>query len=190
MNNESHNSPLENITFDDCLPVNWERLEKLPSEGEQHRHTRANEELLQSLLLRDDAPQDSEEVDLISGHEHFKRLETRLDLLLSLVTEMMTADGKLPPAQAVTLGAGGLCVHIPEGVSDNLQKDALLKIQLYLDPTFPRPLTMCVQIVDIQAQSFTVSFSLLEERLQDLLDKYVFRQHRRAIALARRSEKS
>lgn len=188
MHIEPQDSPLENIAFSDNLPMDWEVLSVLPSDGERHRYQRANEELLQNLLLLDEAPQETEESDLVGDHEHFKRLETRLDLLLSLVTEMMTADGKLPPPKAVTLGARGLCVEIPEGVCDTLQKNALLKIRLYLNPQFPRPLTLCCQLVDTQPQSLTVSFNPLEERLQDLLDKYVFRQHRRAIALARRSE--
>lgn len=190
MHSEAKNSPLENISFNDHLPVNWEVITALPSEGEQHRHNRANEELLQSLLLRDDAPQDAEETDADSSHEHFKRLETRLDLLLSLVTEMMTADGKLPLSRSVALSAQGLCVQTQNEIGGSFKNEALLKIELYLDPQFPRPLTLCAQLLDIQVQNFTVSFSPLEERLQDLLDKYVFRQHRRAIALARKSEYS
>jgi len=190
MRSEEKNSPLENISFNDSLPVSWEVLVEPLSEGEQHRYNRANEELLQSLLLRDEAPQDAEETDADSGHEHFKRLEARLDLLLSLVTELMTADGKRPSCKTVALSARGLHVQIPAESAISFKKEALLKIQLYLDPQFPRPLTLCAQIVDTQPQSFTVSFSPLEERLQDLLDKYVFRQHRRAIALARRSENS
>ena len=75
-------------------------------------------------------------------------------------------------------------------VSESLKKDALLKIQLFLDPEFPRPLTLCAKLIDVQPQNFTVSFGPLEERLQDLLDKYVFRQHRRAIASSRKSESS
>jgi hypothetical protein len=189
MHSEPQNSPLENIRFTDRLPVAWSTLAALPSEGEQHRDQRANEELLQSLLLRDGVPQDAEEADAAGEHEHFKRLEARLDLLLSLVMEMMTSNGKLPSSYEVMLSARGLCVQIPSGVgNDGLKKDALLKIQLFLDPRFPRPLTLGAQVVDVQPQNFTVSFSPLEECLQDLLDKYVFRQHRRAIALARRSE--
>lgn len=193
MHSDPQNTLLGNIAFNDNLPVSWEPLPALPTEGEQHRFQRENEELLQNFLLRDEAPsQGDDDLESISGHEHFQRLETRLDLLLSLVTEMMTADGKLPPAKSVMIGAHGLRVHASEAeIADtDLEKAVLLKIQLYLDPQFPRPLTLCAKLVDLQPQSFTVSFSPLEERLQDLLDKYVFRQHRRAIALARRRENS
>lgn len=182
---------LEGITFADNLPINWEILSTLPSEGELNRDYRTNEELLQHLLLRDDAvAQESDEGEVDSTHEHFKRLESRLDLLLSLITEMMTSNGKLPSLQRVTIGGRGLCVQAQEEAIKGLKKETPLKITLYLDPQFPRPLTVFAQLIDVQAQAFTVSFCPLEERLQDLLDKYVFRQHRRAIALARRSESS
>ncbi|MCF6338438.1 MAG: PilZ domain-containing protein [Gammaproteobacteria bacterium] len=187
MHSKSHNSLLDGITFTDYLPVDWEVLATLPSEGEQHRQHRANEELLKNLLLRDEAiSQEGDEAEVVSGHEQFKRLETRLDLLLSLVTEMMTNNSHLPMQHAVTLGAYGLCVQIEDNATANLEHGTLLKIRLYLDPHFPRPLILYAQLVDIQTQSFTVNFCPLEECLQDQLDKYIFRQHRRAVALARK----
>jgi len=182
--------PLKNISFEDNLPITWELLTDLPSEGELHRAQRDNEALLHSLLLRDEIPQDIEDADVLSGHEPFKRLETRLDLLLSLVTEMMTASGKLPPSHAINLSAGGFCVQTQTGDAVDFTDNALLQVRLYLDPQFPRPLNLCVQLVDVQLGNFTVRFCPLEGRLQDLLDKYIFRQHRRAVALARKSENS
>jgi len=192
MHTESLNSLLDGITFDDYLPIDWEVLSELPSEGEQHRHHRASEELLQNLLLRDEASsQESEEVEVAGGgYESFKRLETRLDLLLNLLTEMMASNANLPAQHAVILGAHGLCVQTERDAVACLKKDVLLKIRIYLDPNFPRPLTLYTRLIDVQAKSFIVNFYPLEERLQDQLDKYVFRQHRRAIALARKNENS
>jgi len=191
MHGESKKSLLEGITFNDRLPITWEVLATLPSEGEQHRHHRANEELLQHLLLRDEAVfRENDETEVVSGHEQFKRLEMRLDLLLGLVMEMMANNSNLPMQYAVTFGAYGLCVQAGNDTIARLENGALLKIMLYPDPQFPRPLILCTRLVDVQVQSFTVNFCPLEERLQDHLDKYIFRQHRRAIALARRSENS
>ena len=191
MHTESLNSLLDGITFDDYLPIDWGVLSELPSEGEQRRHHRASEELLQNLLLRDEASsQEGDEVEVVSGCESFKRLETRLDLLLNLVTEMMANNANLPAQHAVILGAHSLCVQTERDAVAGFKKDVLLKVQIYLDPNFPRPLTLYTRLIDVQVKSFIVNFYPLEERLQDQLDKYVFRQHRRAIALARRNENS
>jgi len=190
MHSKSQNPLPEGITFNDYLPMDWEVLVALPGEGEQYRYHRANEELLQNLLLRDEPiSQDGDEAEVVSGHEQFKRLETRLDLLLGLVTEMMANNTRLPAQHDVILGTHGLCVQAG-GATTGFKNGTLLKIRLYPDPHFPRPLILFAQLVDVQMQSFTVSFCPLEEGLQDWLDKYIFRQHRRSIARIRRSENS
>lgn len=180
---------LQGITFTDKLPIAWEVLSELPNEGELHREQRNNEELVQNLLFRDDAlTQDSEKDDEDAALEHFKRLESRLDLLTSLVSEMLAQNGSLPPVRTVILSGQGLSVQAAEGDIQVGDKGDKLKIALYLDTHLPRPLTLCGQLIDVQQNSFTLNFWPLEARLQDLLDKYLFRQHRRAIALARRGE--
>ena len=179
---------MEGITYNDRLPVAWEILPGSQSGGERHRLDRANEELLQNLLLLDEASQDTEDQEEGRGLEHFKRLEAKVDLLLSLVAEMMTSNGGLPERRVLSLGTHGLCVHAEAGKLEPLKAGTLLRIRLYLDPQFPRPLDLCGYLTAVHADSFTVSYCPLEDALQGLLDKYVFRQHRRAIALARRRE--
>ncbi|HEC18688.1 MAG TPA: hypothetical protein ENI97_05035 [Gammaproteobacteria bacterium] len=181
-------SPLESITITDVLPVDWQQLSDMPSAGEQLRLQRANEALLQNLLLSSNLPEEGEESEDAKAHEHFTRIEARLDLLVDLVTEMLTSNGTLPPARSVTIGAHGLAVHLEDDAADTFPGNALLLIRLYLDPQFPRPLQLYARLLVQQEQGFTVRFSPLEPRLQDLLDKYIFRQHRRAIALARQGE--
>lgn len=189
MDIEPKTSLLEGITYTDSLPVDWEVLPALPGDGEQHRYNRANEELLENLLLRDEASQESEESEEGSGQEHFKRIETKLDLLLSLVTEMMTANGSLPQQHTLTLGARGLCVHGHEQDLTPLKEGSLLRVRLFLDAQFPRPLDVYGHLVDVQADCFTVTYCPLGVHLQDLMDKMVFRSHRRAIALSRKNVK-
>jgi len=189
MSTEPQTCQLEGITYRDRLPVDWEILPELPSDGEQHRLNRTNEELFQNLLLLDEAPQDTEEKEEGIAQEHFRRLEAKLDLLLNMVSEMISANGGgIPEPRTLNLGARGLCVHTQGGDLIGLHEGSLLKIRLYLDPQFPRPLDLCGHITALQADNFTVSYAHLEEALQSLLDKYVFRQHRRAVALARRRE--
>ena len=191
MSTSASESPLQGITYTDTLPIAWEQLAELPSEGELQRYYRNNEELLQNLLFRDDAlSHDSEKEDEDSALEHFKRLESRLDLLTSLVSEMLSQNGQLPPRHTVTLSGQGLSVQTDQTDLTAENRAPLLKISLYLDPHFPRPLTLFGQSSEVQPEIFIVRFKPVEGRLQDLLDKYLFRQHRRAIALSRRSENS
>lgn len=188
MTAESPDSPLQGISYRDQLPVTWQLLTALPSEGEQHRLDRANEELLHALLVRDEVHQENEDLEEGAGLEHYRRLEAKLDLLLGLVTEMLAARGGLPAAHDLTLGTKGLCIHVAAEEMSDLKEGNLLRIQLYLDVQLPRPLQIFGVLTAVEVDSFTVSFYPLQERVQDLLDKFVFRQHRRAIALRKRAE--
>jgi hypothetical protein len=188
MNTESQDPLLDGITYRDNLPINWEVLPTPLSAGETHRLDRANEELLHNLLLRDEVSQEMEEMEEMGGQEHLKRLEAKLDLLLSLVMEMMTEKRNHPRQRALIIGTHGLYVYTQEEDMATIKDGALLRIRLYLDAQFPRPLHICGRLTNLQADGFTVTFPPLEARFQDLLDKFVFRQHRRAVALARRGE--
>lgn len=188
MNPQTQHSLMEGISYSDRLPVTWEILSGLPSDGECHRLNRANEELLQHLLLLDEAPQDTEEKEEGGGQEHIIRLEAKIDLLLGLVTEMMAGNGNLPERHDVTLGAHGIIVQGGPVEVKALKVGMPLRVRLYLAPQFPRPLELFGNVAATQGEDFTVTYNPLEEGLQSLLDKYVFRQHRRAIAMARRRE--
>lgn len=188
MTTQNQDYLLDGITYGDNLPVVWDALDGQLSEGERHRLNRSNEELMQNLLLLDEASQDTEEKEEGSGLEHFTRLEAKLDLLLSLVTEMMSKNGGLPEKHTLTLGARALRVHTGKNETVNLEEGVMLRLRLYLNPQFPRPLDICGHLSALQSDSFTVTYCPFEEGLQALLDKYIFRQHRRAVALARRRE--
>jgi Atypical PilZ domain, cyclic di-GMP receptor len=188
MNIAADSLQLDGITYHDQLPFAWEFHSQLPSEGELHRLNCANEELLQTLLVLDEPTLDSEEETEGMGHEHWRRLEGKLNILLSLVGEMLTADAALPATHALQLGVAGLCV---QGVNASTpQPGHILKVSLFLDPKFPRPLQLFAHVLEVNEKSFTLVYSALDAPVQDLLDRYVFRQHRRAIASSRKQATS
>lgn len=186
MDSDTKPIPLSGITFRDNIPVDWKVITDSPGDGELHHQNRANEELLQNLLLRDEASQDPDIAEETVAHEHLKRLETKVDLMLNMLTEIMASKEGQPQPHDVLIGTQGLCVFNPD--SANLLKvNALLKIRLYIDSQFPRPLHIYGRIIELQADKFTVDYCLHEPRFQDLLDKLVFCRHRRAIALAKKT---
>ena len=183
MDSDTHSSQLAGITYDDKLPVAWEILPELPSTGELHRLNSDNEKVLQILLILNESLQDSEEESDGPSQEHWRRMDAKLDLLLSLVGEMLTATVSLPDLHMLQLGVEGLCLH---GIDiGSVQVGMLLKVTLFLDAKLPRPIQLFGHIRAVTKDSFTLSYCSLDARLQDLLDKHVFRQHRRAIASSR-----
>lgn len=188
MSTEPQTSLLQGVTYRDNLPIDWEVVSSLPCDGERHRLDRGNEDLLQTLLILDEPFQEGEEEGDGPGHGHLRYLEAKLDLLLSLVGEMLAAAVALPQAQPLQIGAQGLRVQVAD--KGAVQVGNLLKIRLFLDDKIPRPVQLYGQVQAVQSDGFTLRYTPLEPALQDLLDRYVFRQHRRAIALSRQAQKT
>ena len=187
MSSDAQAPYVEGISYRDKLPIDWVVVAGLPSAGEQHRLDRANEALLQQLLLKDELHlQEHEDVDEGGYREHLLRLEAKLDLLVGLVTEMVAVNGNLPSRHDLVLGTHGLCVFQPGEHPSSLKEGVLLRIRLYLDTHFPHPLELFATLVNTQMDSFSVELCPVEAHLQDLLDKFVFRQHRRDIAFRKR----
>ncbi len=186
MNSEANSLQLEGITYRDELPIAWEPQLQLPSAGEIHRFNCENEELLQTLLMLDETAQDNEDEVESADNERWRRLEGKVNILLGLVGELLTADTILPTTHALQLGVEGLCVL---GVDDcTPQPGQIVKVRLFLAPKFPHPLQLVARVSNVYKSGFTLAYCEFDAPVQDLLDRYVFRQHRRAIALARRSE--
>ncbi len=168
------------VHFQAELPVAWEPLPAPPAE--QVSGSQANEELLGNLLILDEAVADPEED---AQQEHWRRVEAKLDLMLSLLGEVLAGQCGLPAARPVRLGGGVLCV---DGISDQPLPAAgdWLRVQLYLMPGIPRPLVVVAEVLPSETpKRLLLRLTGLPETTRDLLERFVFRQHRRAIAQAR-----
>jgi len=170
------------VNFQAELPVAWEPLPGPPSEPGEVSGNLANEELLGSLLILDEAVADPEED---AQQEHWRRVEAKLDLMLSLLGEMLAGQRGLPAARPVCLGGGVLCI---DGIGDQPLPAVgdWLRVQLYLMPSIPRPLVVAAEVLPSKAPDrLLLRLTGLPETTRDLLERFVFRQHRRAIAQAR-----
>jgi len=170
------------VHFQADLPVAWEPLAGLPSEAERLSGSQANEALLGTLLILDEAVTEPEED---TQQEHWRRVEAKLDLMLSLLGEMLAGQRGLPEARPVCLGGEVLCI---DGIGDQPLPavGAWLQVQLYLMPSIPRPLVVSAEVLPTEApERLLLRLTGLPEATRDLLERFVFRQHRRAIAQAR-----
>ena len=168
------------VHFQAKLPVAWEPLP--PDAAGQVSGNLANEELLGSLLVLDEAIADPEED---AQQEHWRRVEAKLDLMLSLLGEMLAGQQGLPAARPMCLGGEVLCI---DGISDQPLPAAgdWLRLQLYLMPSIPRPLVVAAEVLSTETPNrLLLRLTGLSETTQDLLERFVFRQHRRTIAQAR-----
>ncbi len=148
-----------------------------------------NERLLHTLAVLDEHhlenPDDDRELaaDII-------RLESKIDLLLEMVSKLVVSSEKLSPIQ-ISLSAQGVSWH--GDVSEIQQQGALVWLHIMLDERLLEPLKLPAEICGCTGVEGGVQcvarFVDLGEGVTDLLEKVIFRYHRRTIAYLRGQQK-
>ena len=114
------------------------------------------------------------------------RLEYKLDVLMALVGRLLARDAGLPPSTSLRMFAHGI-----EWVTRDSRPVAGTRgvVTLYVNPAFPQPLRLPGAITGHRADEGGLwaqfEFQGLGAQLVEMLEKLVFRHHRRQIAEAR-----
>jgi hypothetical protein len=117
-------------------------------------------------------------------HE-LQRLEYKLNVLLRLMADLVARSSAIPPPQATRLGARGL--EWTGAAAPQL--GAIGIVSMYINPALPQPLRIPCEVAGERAQGgervAQLRFRDLSESVTELLEKLIFRHHRRLIAGAR-----
>jgi hypothetical protein len=177
----------DGLTFEELLPLAW--IEgALPVGLELARLNSDNHQLL-------GAEASLEEVRIAEGlskeespaliHE-LQRLEFKLNVLLRLTADLVARSSTLPKPQAARLGARGL-----EWSGAAAPKSGCGLVHIYINTALPQPLRIPCEVVGERVQNgeriAQLKFRDLSEAVVDMLEKLIFRHHRRLIAGARTS---
>ena len=114
-------------------------------------------------------------------HE-LQRLEYKVNILLRLTAELALRSRGLPPAERVRMTSEWFGEHSPAAGDTGL-------LSIYINPALPQPLKIpCViagqRIID-DSHATQLRFVGLSDAVVDLLEKLIFRHHRRLVAGAR-----
>jgi hypothetical protein len=178
------------LTFEDLLPVSWSPgplphgviLGRINADNQQLLGAEASlDEVRVNEALKDESP--------ALVHE-LQRLEFKLNVLLRLTAEAAKRNSDYPAAQHVKLGATGL-----EWIGDAapaLGSTGIL--DLYINRTLPEALRLPATVIGRQTHAgkaaSQIQFSGLSDPVIDLIEKLIFRHHRRLIAGARVASKN
>ncbi len=174
------------LVYEQNLPLRWWQLPCLPEENELHRLNDAALRIVQVALAWEPTPQAPE------GHEEpggraSELVEFKVNLLLELVSELLTRDQPLPIPAAVELTGEGIWWKTarPPGESE------ILRVELYILPSIPKPLVLIGEVTSIERSDdlYRVHARFLDmpEQLHEAMQKMIFRHHRRLVAEARRT---
>jgi hypothetical protein len=183
----------DGLTFEDRLPLAWAEG-PLPQGAELARLNADNHQLLGAeasleearggeALVKDESP--------ALVHE-LQRLEFKLNVLMRLMADLVARSSPLPPVQTARLGARGLeWNHAAEARADTKgpRVGTTGLVYIYINPALPQPLKLACEVrgerTEKGARIVQLEFRDLSEAVRDLLEKLIFRHHRRLIAGAR-----
>lgn len=186
MNPDTSTDPGLGLFYEDVLPLRCRALDGAPDTAGLARAQETSEEALRIFSVLDEhLPELNDEHPAVA--RELQRLDFKINLLLDLVSQLLTRHRPLPAAVPVRLGTDSL------EWTDSTAAPSVgtwVELDLYLYPRYPAPLTLPARIQAVEAENggtrVTAHLATLAEPVQEWLEKTIFRRHRRQIAQARR----
>jgi len=178
----------DGLIFEESLPVGWtpgplaEGLALARLNADNHQLLGAESSLDEVRVheaLKDESP--------ALVHE-LQRLEYKMNILLRLTAELAVRHSALPPLQRVRLSSRALEWFGGE-LTPAVGGTGLLAV--YINPALPQsmkiPCVVAGERLEDNVRAVQLRFSGLSEAVVELLEKLIFRHHRRLVAGARQA---
>lgn len=173
------------------LPLSWSVLPDTAADvqGDYSQTAEQNNlNRLQVILGLDDTSRDFHE-DESGVAAEIQRLDFKINILLEMVSHLVTAGQGVPEPLSVTLSSRHL---LWESCNEAPPQGERVAVTLFLDLRFPFPLVLHGRVESVageipQSCKVRVVLDPCSESLQEMLDKYIFRCHRRHIARLKKS---
>jgi hypothetical protein len=169
------------VVITEELPISWE-LRKGESPAAMQRVAEVNERLLRLIIAlgeqkREPAEEEGEfNVELV-------RIESKLDLVLDMLAQLVNERKSLPPLSSLHLSAGGVKWRT---IDRTPAVDDPVWLHIHLDARAPHALRFPARILAVNGADegswVTAAFQPQGEAVEDLLEKLIFRHHRRQVA--------
>lgn len=168
------------VALEDHLPI---RVHPMPAQSDPVVRQQTNEDVLRAILSLDDIHRSElHEQDPVLAQE-LVRLESKVDLVLELVGQLLVRQLVLPEAAPLRVFAGR--VEWEAATAPQTGKPVL--VELFICNRIPRPLWLPATILAAPKPGWAAArFGDLGDSVQDQLEKLIFRHHRRRVAVTRR----
>lgn len=176
----------QRLAYEDVLPLSYQVVNALPTGNEHLALQQSNEEILHAIMMVEDAPKESLDESNIDAMD-FLRLEHKMNIMFELLVGLYQREVELPTAVSVVLRSDAIQWHGEQPV----EVGSPVLVELYMSRKYPKPLSLPGTVTAVSGEStpllLTMAFGdAVSDRTRDWIDKFIFRHHRRAIALARR----
>lgn len=171
------------IASEDARPL---ALLPRPGEGAVRAAVARGEALMRALALVDEARGD--ESDESGADPALRRLEAKIDLAIGLIGALMQRDQPADPVRTLHWSARGAAVALDPQDAPAIGDAVVLRLQP--SDTLPEALHLPAHVLalepDGQSLRAFLRFDPLPAGLEALLERHLFRLHRRAVAERRR----
>ena len=171
------------VVFETRVPVRWNPLQKSLNSMELAEISQRVESVLHTVTgldehrvpLADDASPIAQEL---------SRLDFKLSLLLDLVGDLASRSLDRPPLRRIQIGARSV---VWEESYENAPAVASCgRLEVWVHPSYVHALSLpgCIKSVEKAGESARISAALsgLGESAQEMLERWIFLHHRRAVA--------
>ncbi|MBI3771275.1 MAG: PilZ domain-containing protein [Gammaproteobacteria bacterium] len=170
---------LSGVTCETHMALRWERAE---GEGDAAFASMAalNEDRLRIINGIDEYQAESEE-DMLEIAVQLQRLEFKVNLALDMLSELLLGRANVPQPMPVSLSLSRLSWQgnpLP-GVGE------LLRVEVYLHRRYPFPIVLTGRVEKLIGDQVELLLDPQPESVRILLEKFIFRCHRRQIARLR-----
>lgn len=183
---------LEGLGYTDALPLGFERLERLPDSAALAAIVAEDQQVLVAdASLDEQRPHQEKKSDEEPEFaEDLQRLEMKLNVLIQLVARLLNRGSSLPAVRSIRFHAQGLEWR----VDDEEVQPGVGLVHVHVSRYFPQPLVLPGRIVGVHGDGegrwVRFEFEGLSPLVVDLLERMIFRHHRRLVAGTRTAPRS
>jgi len=174
----SDNPFAESFALQISLPLTHTLYRKKLSKLEQDNLHKLNNTLLDIILAPSLENCDVDEYDAVLLKQ-LRLTDAKLELALTWLSRLISAETQMPPLTTMEINTIGIRFDSEQAINF----DDMLQIRIYVDTQLAEPVTLESTVINVEDKTIIARFVDMDIDVKDKLDKYIFREHRRVIAI-------
>jgi hypothetical protein len=181
----SEHSEYDGLSIEDIVPVTWEVADFTHSAALEHA-SEDSSRALQAIAVYEETPRSPTE-DLVHMRSESARLEAKLDLVLSLLSNVVSERVGMPEPRAIILRNGSIEWQLELAAEVGRGDTGIANI--WVNTHLPLPLRLPCRVDGVIERNGyqwgQARFEFLSPNVRDGLGQVIFRHHRRQVAITR-----
>jgi hypothetical protein len=173
----------DRLIYEDRVPLAVELLDDPMADVDILHDTKANEKLLRSMSVHEENDLVDPDNEMSDLQNEVRLLNHKVNLLMTILSDLVKQQLKLPETTHIKFNTRGIrfCVDPTDKL---FPVGKMVRLGMYLSPDIPKPLMFSAEIVEYDNADDWVSarFFGQSNASKALLDKIIFRHHRRQVA--------